>query len=65
VHHDEWLHIKMKGERKSNSDIIKDALAAKQDVSRPALSQEEAKELDRLAARDSEVQSSTEYHDGC
>lgn len=50
-HHEDWLHIKVTGERKSNTAIISDALAAKVDTSVPALRKEDADELDRLTAR--------------
>ena len=50
-HHDEWLHIKIHGDRKTSSQIITDALAAKTDESMPALGDTDKNELDRLVAR--------------
>ena len=50
-HAAEWLHIKITGERKSSSQMITDAIAAKVDVSKPPLGTNESNELDRLAAR--------------
>ena len=50
-HGEEWLHVKLHGERKPTRDIIKDALAAKVDQSCPALSQADTNELHRLVAR--------------
>jgi len=50
-HAADWLHIKMTGEKKSSTQMIADALAAKVDVSKPPLGTNESNELDRLAAR--------------
>lgn len=50
-HPDEWLHILKTGERKTSSQMIADALAAKTDQSKPALAEAESNELHRLVAR--------------
>ena len=50
-HADEWLHVRMHGERKPTANIIQDALAAQQDQSKPALGDSDSNELDRLVAR--------------
>ena len=50
-HSAEWLHIKVTGERKTSTQMIDDALAAKKDQSKPALGERESNELDRLVAR--------------
>ena len=50
-HRDEWLHIKVTGERKTSTQMIADAFAAKLDESKPALGNMESNELDRLVAR--------------
>jgi hypothetical protein len=50
-HAADWLHIKITGEKKSSTQMIADALAAKVDVSKPPLGTNESNELDRLAAR--------------
>jgi hypothetical protein len=50
-HASEWMHIKITGEMKDTTTLIKDAVAAKTDQSKPALTTEESGELDRLCAR--------------
>ena len=49
-HAEEWAHIQITGERKTSVQMIDAALAAKTDISKPALGKDETKELNRLAA---------------
>ena len=49
-HRDEWTHILKTGDVKSSVDMIKDALAAQVDQTKPALGAEETAELHRLVA---------------
>jgi hypothetical protein len=49
-HREEWVHVKLSGKRKSSMTIITDALASKQDQTKPALGKNESNELDCLTA---------------
>ena len=49
-HSEEWVHILAKGERKTTCEMIKDAFAAKVDMTKPPLPAEATAELHRLVA---------------
>ena len=49
-HSDEWTHILKTGEVKTTVQMIKEALAAKTDLSKPELGEKERDELHRLVA---------------
>jgi hypothetical protein len=49
-HAEEWVHIQMHGKVKTTPQMIKDAFAAKTDISKPSVGNEDRDELHRLTA---------------